>query len=473
MPKARLAIAALRATPLELFSVLLDHALFQGAQLLPGLSSRDSPALFLWGDWLLVGKMPRPRNFVPSQVDGATAGADNAEAEQELSSLAKRPQPLGACRKRPAFGDMTNAHKSLKKQGKKEVAKKASEITTLPQVTESDRHVVKKSLSKAASEEAPPNSDQFAKKGPIQDKEEEMDHSLTSVDQVASALNPTCSETMEVMPVDNNGQPGEPYTNCEYALDIFMYMREREERYLLPDYMKDQPDITTDMRAILVDWMVEVQENFELNHETLYLAVKLLDHFLAKETTMRDRLQLIGSTAILVAAKFEERCKPCVDDFLYICDDAYDRKALLCTEKSILIALKYDINIPIAYRFLRQYAKCAQVNMETLTLARFICELTLQDYDFVQESASQLASACLFLALRMKELGGWGPTLERYSGYKDKELYPLVKKLNFMLTYKHDERLNTVHSKYSHRVFFEVAKIPPINMRKLEEALQS
>lgn len=32
-----------------------------------------------------------------------------------------------------------------------------------------------------------------------------------------------------------------------------------QERYLLPDYMKDQPDITTDMRAILVDWMVEVQ----------------------------------------------------------------------------------------------------------------------------------------------------------------------------------------------------------------------
>lgn len=47
------------------------------------------------------------------------------------------------------------------------------------------------------------------------------------------------------------------------------------------------------------------QENFELTHETLYLAVKLLDHYLVKQTSMREKLQLIGSTAILVASKFE------------------------------------------------------------------------------------------------------------------------------------------------------------------------
>ncbi|XP_032993550.1 G2/mitotic-specific cyclin-B3 [Lacerta agilis] len=296
---------------------------------------------------------------------------------------------------------------------------------------------------------------------------------MTLEDKMALARNPTCSETMKVVPVNIIGQLGDPYANCEYAMDIFIYMREREERFLLPDYMKDQPDITTEMRAILVNWMVEVQENFELNHETLYLAVKLLDHFLAKEIVIRETLQLIGSTAIIIASKFEDRCPPCVGDFLYLCDDAYSRKTFLSTEKKILIALNFDINIPIAYRFLRQYAKYTHVNMETLTLARFICELTLQDYSFAQESASRLASACLLLALKMKNLGGWGPALECYSGYKAQELYPLMKKLNFMLTYKHDEQLNAVHNKYSHRVFFEVAKIPPINMLKLKEILQS
>lgn len=45
--------------------------------------------------------------------------------------------------------------------------------------------------------------------------------------------------------------------------------------------------------------------------------------------------------------------------------------------------------------------------METLTLARFICELTLQEYDFVRERASHLAASCLLLALKMKKLHGW------------------------------------------------------------------
>lgn len=53
------------------------------------------------------------------------------------------------------------------------------------------------------------------------------------------------------------------------------------------------------------------QENFELTHETLYLAVKLVDHYLVEVVSMRDKLQLIGSTAILIASKFEvTHCLP-------------------------------------------------------------------------------------------------------------------------------------------------------------------
>ena len=41
---------------------------------------------------------------------------------------------------------------------------------------------------------------------------------------------------------------------------------------MIEPYICRQPDLTSQMRAVLVDWLVEVQENFELNHETLYLA---------------------------------------------------------------------------------------------------------------------------------------------------------------------------------------------------------
>ena len=107
------------------------------------------------------------------------------------------------------------------------------------------------------------------------------------------------------------------------------------------------------------------------------------------------------NTEFVVCVK--ERHPPYIDDFLYICDDAYNRNDILSTERNILNRIGFDINIPISYRFLRRYAKCLKCSMETLTLARFILELSLQCYEMVDRSASQLGAAALWLALKMKK----------------------------------------------------------------------
>ncbi|XP_046724458.1 G2/mitotic-specific cyclin-B3-like isoform X4 [Silurus meridionalis] len=215
----------------------------------------------------------------------------------------------------------------------------------------------------------------------------------------------------------------------------------------------------------------EQQENFELNHETLYLAVKVTDHYLSVTEVMRESLQLIGSTAMLLAAKFEERSPPTINDFLYICDDAYQRQEFLVMERNILQELDFDINIPVPYRFLRRYAKVAHASMETLTLARYVCELSLMELELVPERASHLASACLLLALITARLGGWTAALQYHSGYTLRELGPLVRKLYAMLASPADENLRAVENKYSHKVFYEVAKMSLVHIETLEEAL--
>uniref|UniRef100_A0A8B9RIR3 G2/mitotic-specific cyclin-B3-like n=1 Tax=Astyanax mexicanus TaxID=7994 RepID=A0A8B9RIR3_ASTMX len=274
----------------------------------------------------------------------------------------------------------------------------------------------------------------------------------------------------EAFDIDSE-QAGDCLMSPEYAKDIFDYLQKREEHFVLTDYMHKQPDLNAEMRGILVDWMVEVQENFELNHETLYLAVKLTDHYLSVTEIVRESLQLIGSTAMLIAAKFEERCPPSIEDFLYVCDDAYKRQEFLVTERNILQGLNFDINIPVPYRFLRRYAKVAHASMETLTLARYVCELSLLELELVPERASRLASACLLLALVTKGLGGWTPALRYHSGYTLSDLGPLVRRLYAMLASPSDCKLKAVETKYSHKVFFEVAKIPLVHIETLEEVL--
>ena len=170
---------------------------------------------------------------------------------------------------------------------------------------------------------------------------------------------------------DNDGKPALPegvldydeeciedvFAVSLYAYDIFKYYKEREGKFPIEKYISKQPQITRTMRAILVDWMVEVQESFELNHETLYLAVKLVDLYLTKVQITRDILQLVGSTSLFIACKFDERIPPYADDFLFICDNAYKKEQLFAMEIKILKTIGFDLGIPLSYRFLRRYAR--------------------------------------------------------------------------------------------------------------------
>lgn len=45
--------------------------------------------------------------------------------------------------------------------------------------------------------------------------------------------------------------------------------------------MKRQMDVTESMRAILVDWLIDVHSKFKLLAETLFIAVNLIDRYLA------------------------------------------------------------------------------------------------------------------------------------------------------------------------------------------------
>ncbi|XP_049876546.1 G2/mitotic-specific cyclin-B3 isoform X2 [Pectinophora gossypiella] len=262
----------------------------------------------------------------------------------------------------------------------------------------------------------------------------------------------------------------DPLQVSHYAMDIFNYLKTRERLFPIDDYLQRMKGITSWMRALLVDWMVEVQESFELNHETLYLAVKLVDLFLTRSTQnkpenehlTKEELQLLGASALFISSKFDERIPPLVDDFLYICDGAYTLSQLLKMEMNILRVIDFDLGIPLSYRFLRRYARCARVSMPTLTLARFVLEQCLLEYGLVGYSDSKMAAAALYLALRMKSLGHWTPTLQYYTGYSVKDLLPVALAQNAVLHKKPKSAISTVRNKYSHTIFFEVAKVPLI-----------
>ncbi|RWS28405.1 G2/mitotic-specific cyclin-B3-like protein [Leptotrombidium deliense] len=271
----------------------------------------------------------------------------------------------------------------------------------------------------------------------------------------------------DVEDFDKN-QIADVFSEPQYARDVFNYYKRKEVELRCTKYLHNQPEISKSMRAVLIDWLVEVQESFELNHETLYLAVKVIDHYLTREKIPKAKFQLLGATAILIAAKYDERIPPSIEDFLYICDNAYSRQDVIVQEIDILKKLDFCLGYPLSYRFLRRYARCSKLSMETLTLARYILEMSLMEYDFIEFEDSLISAAALLLALKMKQPHEqcWSKSLKYYSGYDESHLITLMYKLNdFISTPKLN--LKTIRNKYSHKIFFEVAKINPLPKRKV------
>ena len=77
------------------------------------------------------------------------------------------------------------------------------------------------------------------------------------------------------------------------------------------------------MRAILVDWLVEVALEYRLCSDTLHLTVALLDRFLSVAPVTRDQLQLAGIACMWAAAKYEEIYAPSAREFCFITDNTY------------------------------------------------------------------------------------------------------------------------------------------------------
>lgn len=169
-------------------------------------------------------------------------------------------------------------------------------------------------------------------------------------------------------------------------------------------YMDTQRDINARMRAILVDWLVEVHMKFRLVPETLYLCVNIIDRYCNSAPVQRSKLQLVGVTALLVACKYEEIYPPEVRDCVYITDRAYSRQEVLDMEQDIVQQLEFKMTVPTAYPFLQRFLLVTKAPEMTKIAANYYMERTLQEHDILKYRPSLVAAAAVSLALNNPEI---------------------------------------------------------------------
>lgn len=110
------------------------------------------------------------------------------------------------------------------------------------------------------------------------------------------------------------------------------------------------------MRLLLYDWMMEVCDEFGLKRDSFHLAAYLSDLYLSKEKCPIDRLQLLGASALLLAAKIEEVICPRVRDFAFATDNGFSVEQIVEMEAHISkvnIAIIPPYNILTLFLFYR------------------------------------------------------------------------------------------------------------------------
>ena len=124
----------------------------------------------------------------------------------------------------------------------------------------------------------------------------------------------------------------------EYLNEIYLNLLYDEKQLLYKPkfgYMNIQRDINEQMRAILMDWIVEVHFRFRFREETLFQTVWIIDTYLSKTPITRSRLQLLGMAALLISCKSQEIYYPSLKELVDIADGAYVISELIEMEDHI------------------------------------------------------------------------------------------------------------------------------------------
>jgi len=228
-----------------------------------------------------------------------------------------------------------------------------------------------------------------------------------------------------------------------------------------PDFLECQPEINGKMRAILVDWLVEVHSSLKLHEETLHLTVNVVDRHLDATPVPRKQFQLVGMTALLLASKFEEIDPPQIKKLVWVSDNSYTKEDVLLMECTMLKALGFELKAPTPAQFLDYLLganDCDGPRHECLV--KYFLELALVEAKMTKFMPSVLVSAALHLSNEVLGRVAWPEKMAEISTHTQAELQSCVHEMRALLKAAPTCKQQAVRKKYLKEKYHFVASFP-------------
>jgi cyclin A len=102
------------------------------------------------------------------------------------------------------------------------------------------------------------------------------------------------------------------------------------------------------MRSVLVEWLYDVTQKYATGPDILFSAIHIIDRFLAVEPINRNKLQLLGSVALVLASKYEgpARLEIEITQVTPLTLGAYTTNEAVEMEWTIATVLEWRFNCP-------------------------------------------------------------------------------------------------------------------------------
>uniref|UniRef100_A0A1I7UI39 Cyclin N-terminal domain-containing protein n=1 Tax=Caenorhabditis tropicalis TaxID=1561998 RepID=A0A1I7UI39_9PELO len=160
------------------------------------------------------------------------------------------------------------------------------------------------------------------------------------------------------------------------------------------------------MRRILVDWLVQAHSMLGLSPETLHLAISIVDRFLELRIIEKEKLQILGISALFLSSKYEEIHVPSSQEYECVAGNEITKNDILEMEKSILCRLQFDISAPSTLIFSQIIGNFVMKNSQKSTkiiakLSILFGELSLMDATLTTISNATIGCATWILAMKV------------------------------------------------------------------------
>ena len=251
----------------------------------------------------------------------------------------------------------------------------------------------------------------------------------------------------------------------EYLEEIYMnLLLEENQSTIKPKYgyMANQPEINEIMRAILIDWIIDVHLRFNLRQDTLFMTIWLIDTYLSFAFIQRDKLQLLGITCLLISGKSHEIYYPQHNKLLEMTDNAYIKEEMLTMENEILKKLNFFIVCPNPIDFYNILSKMFNFEKKQYYLGNYFIEAALVNYPILKYSSSVIASSCAYLVMKYYKIDGYQIL---YNNFIVNEKCPedvikdAAKEIYFLVDNLSKSKFKSVKKKFSLTQFENVSEI--------------